>query len=396
MIQNPYLLAASFLGLAFFVKWARTRPGFAWAFHYLPVPFWCYFLPMVAATFRFFPSESPLYKLISTYILPVCLPFLLINVDLRSLVALGRPALVVMAAGMAGIMTGSVAGYALLHRWLPPDAWRSVAALSASWTGGSANMLAVKEALSAPESVFAPVVVVDTFGAYGWMAWLIFLAGFEKRFNALNGADAPSDKPARPLAAADSVIDRQVSSVELSPRRTVPWAAVPAAAVCLGLLSVFIGRRLPELGSILSRGTWTILIVTTLSLLLSLTGFFSKEPERTERTGTTLLYILLVSMGARANLVAIWDAPLFLVLGLILLTVHASFLLAAGRWLKAPLSLLATSSQACVGGTVSTPMVAAVFRPALAPLGLMLAIFGNVVGTYLGLVTASLCRMVVQ
>ena len=46
------------------------------------------------------------------------------------------------------------------------------------------------------------------------------------------------------------------------------------------------------------------------------------------------------------------------------------------------------ASQACVGGYSSAPLVAAIYHPAMAPVGLLLAVLGNVVGTYLGLAVA--------
>jgi uncharacterized membrane protein len=53
---------------------------------------------------------------------------------------------------------------------------------------------------------------------------------------------------------------------------------------------------------------------------------------------------------------------------------------------------LVTSSQANIGGTASTPIVAGIYQPRLAPLGLLLAIAGNVIGTYAGILIAESCR----
>ncbi|HNA60919.1 MAG TPA: DUF819 family protein [Elusimicrobiota bacterium] len=39
---------------------------------------------------------------------------------------------------------------------------------------------------------------------------------------------------------------------------------------------------------------------------------------------------------------------------------------------------------------MSAPMVSAVYRPALSAVGLLLAVTGNVVGTYFGLVVAQI------
>jgi uncharacterized membrane protein len=68
--------------------------------------------------------------------------------------------------------------------------------------------------------------------------------------------------------------------------------------------------------------------------------------------------------------------------------------LIASRLTRTPLCLLATASQANIGGPASTPVVAAIYEPALAPVGLLLGVFGNVIGTYCGLLCAPLCRWV--
>jgi uncharacterized membrane protein len=68
--------------------------------------------------------------------------------------------------------------------------------------------------------------------------------------------------------------------------------------------------------------------------------------------------------------------------------VHALLTLAAIRLLRAPLFFFGAASQACVGGYSSAPVVAAIYHPAMAPVGLLLAVLGNVIGTYAGLLVA--------
>jgi uncharacterized membrane protein len=54
----------------------------------------------------------------------------------------------------------------------------------------------------------------------------------------------------------------------------------------------------------------------------------------------------------------------------------------------------AVGSQANVGGTASASVMAAAFHPALAPVGVLLAVLGYVLGTYGGLVTALMLEQV--
>jgi uncharacterized membrane protein len=69
-------------------------------------------------------------------------------------------------------------------------------------------------------------------------------------------------------------------------------------------------------------------------------------------------------------------------------------LLVVQRWVKAPVFFLAVGSQANVGGAASAPIVAAAFNPALAPVGILLAVAGYVLGTYGGIVCAALLEQV--
>jgi uncharacterized membrane protein len=55
---------------------------------------------------------------------------------------------------------------------------------------------------------------------------------------------------------------------------------------------------------------------------------------------------------------------------------------------------VATGSMANVGGPVSAPIVAGVYHPAMAPVGLLMAVVGYILGIYAGLGTAWLLSLV--
>jgi uncharacterized membrane protein len=57
---------------------------------------------------------------------------------------------------------------------------------------------------------------------------------------------------------------------------------------------------------------------------------------------------------------------------------------------------MAVGSQANVGGAASAPVVAAAFHPALATVGVLLAVLGYVLGTYVGILAAFVLRMVAR
>jgi uncharacterized membrane protein len=73
--------------------------------------------------------------------------------------------------------------------------------------------------------------------------------------------------------------------------------------------------------------------------------------------------------------------------------VHAFGLFLALKIFRAPFFLAATASQACLGGVASSPVVAEVYQKGLGPLGLLLAITGNIFGTYVGILVGQICRI---
>jgi len=91
---------------------------------------------------------------------------------------------------------------------------------------------------------------------------------------------------------------------------------------------------------------------------------------------------------------AVLDTPVFFVAGVVWILIHATFLVVAARLLRAPSFLFATASMANVGGTSTGPITASVYQSALAPVGLLLAVFGMLIGTYAALICAQLCAMV--
>ena len=79
---------------------------------------------------------------------------------------------------------------------------------------------------------------------------------------------------------------------------------------------------------------------------------------------------------------AIFDNPAFFLIGLIWMAIHALLLIIVAKIINAPLFFLAVGSQANVGGAASAPIVASAFHPSLAPVGVLLAVFGYALGTY--------------
>src|SRR5262245_55167150 len=144
---------------------------------------------MISTSLGILPASSPLYSALARYLLPASLVLMLLSAELRSIARLGRTAIVVMAVGSLGIMLGSLLGYELLRPVLPEESWKAVGALTATWTGGSANLVAVATTLGLSSELSGVIIIVDTVVGYSWMGFLIWLAGHQALADRWLGAD---------------------------------------------------------------------------------------------------------------------------------------------------------------------------------------------------------------
>jgi uncharacterized membrane protein len=388
LVTEPTALVAvlaSFVALVFALSRLPALSGF---FDRLPPVIWCYFLPMLATTFGIIPSGSTAYDWMSRYLLPMALFLMMLTIDLPAIGRLGPKALIMMLVGTVGVVLGGPLAYMLFDGLIAdPEAWKGFAALSGSWIGGTANMLAIGESVGVSDSTLAPLIVVDTVVGYGWMALLLLFSAYQTRFDAWVGADR---RMLEETNAALESIDKEKNAV-----------GTPAILVLVGIgLAASVpsrtwGDMLPALGdpTIVSTGTWAVLIAVTAGLLLSFTPARRLERDGASAVGYAALYLLLASIGASADLRAVLQTPVYLLAGVVWISFHALLLLLAAKLLRAPLFYVATGSMANIGGAASAPIVAGVYLPAMAPVGLLMAIAGYVLGIYFGLVCAWLLSM---
>ena len=376
LITDPTAVFGYIAAVAGLIFWASTLPRFRKLFALTPPVIYAYFVPTISAAVGIIPGDSPVYGWMTRYLLLVALILLMLSVDLKSILRLGPMALFMVVAGSVGIVLGAVVSFLLFGAFLPEESWKAFAALSGSWIGGTANMVAIAESVGTPDALMGPIIVIDTVVGYGWMGLLLFFSAFQHRFDAsINAHTEKIEETNRRLA--DVAEHRH-------PLTTATSVIIVGVGFGSAILAAVIGDRLPALGdpTIISHTTWAVLIVVTGGLALSFTPVSRLEEYGASRFGYTALYLLLGAIGAQANLRAVIEAPAFLAAGVVWIGVHALVLLAAARVVRAPLFFFATSSMANIGGVASAPIVAGVYHRAMAPVGLLMAVVGYVLGIY--------------
>ncbi len=379
MITDSTHLFAFLAGILGLVFWLSTLKPLQKLFTYLPPVIWAYFVPMFATTFGIIPGQAEVYEWMRTHFLLIALFLIMLSVDVPAILKLGRLAFIMMIAGTIGIVLGGPIAYAVFKGALPPEAWKGFAALSGSWIGGSANMLAVQAHVGTPDSMMGPIIVVDTVVGYGWMGVLLFLSTFQNRFDKWVGADTNAIAETNAKFAA---LDQTRRPTDLGDFAILVGLGIVGAIGAILLADVLPVVRTPSGTTIIGTGTWRVLLVVTVGLALSFTKVQKLEEVGASKVGYAALYLLLTAIGAQADLKAVLTTPVFLVAGALWIAVHIVILFTTAKIFRAPLFFVATGSMANIGGAASAPVVAGVYHPALAPVGVLMAVAGYILGIY--------------
>jgi uncharacterized membrane protein len=291
-----------------------------------------------------------------------------------------------------------------------PDAiWRGLATIAGSWIGGGANQTAMKEIFGASNALFSAMIVVDVVVANIWMAFLLFGAGMSDKLDKRLKADNSAIMDLKTRVEQQQVSNARVASfTDVLMILAVGFGMVAFAHFFSDLIAPaidgFISAKLeadPESGyrlftSFGSGFFWLVVLATVGGVLLSLTRFRKLEGAGASKFGSAFLYILVATIGMQMNLGQLfreWEIFKYIItIGFIWIAIHITILLLVGKAIKAPFFFIAVGSQANIGGAASAPIVASAFSPALAPVGVLLAVLGYAIGTF----GAILCAILMQ
>ena len=401
LVQEPVAVLAILLAvLAGLFGAAGTERGRSF-FNTIPLLVFAYFIPTALSNVGIIPVEGDfvLYKFVKDWLLPASLILFTMSVDIPAVLRLGPKQLALFLVGTATIVIGGPLAYLLLGGMVPESmgdqAWKGLAALSGSWIGGGANFVAIGESVGATDDTMGKIIVVDVALANIWMAVLLFFAAREETMDRRINADRTSlEELRRKSEAFQAQVARPVTLPDMLLMLLLAIGgtvlASTAAVYCAWLTVEFA----PQLSSILGEFAWKVLIATGVGVGISYTPLRNLEGAGASKIGSVFLYLLVATIGAKAQFAAVLDVPSLLAIGAVWITFHAAVLLLLRRLLRAPIFCMAVGSQANIGGAASAPVVAAAFHPALAPVGVLMGVLGYALGTAAGLVCAGLLQWV--
>nr|CAD67693.1 hypothetical protein [Shewanella frigidimarina NCIMB 400] len=362
----------------------------------------CYVVPSLFNTFHIVDmANSQLSFIASRYIMPACLTLLIISVDIKSMLLLGPKIIILFFIGTLGIILGAPLTLYLFSIISPSSlAGMVMAQLGVPWLRRLAlgwwycNQFAMKE-ISMGRYMFAIMISVNVVFSALWMAFLLMCAPHADKIDIKIGADV---KGIRLLV--DGIHLRNTKPALLPNLKGYVFIFAVAFGVT-GLahwgadeLVPFFGQHYPESGkwSFTSHFFWIVIIVTSTSIGLSYTKIKHLEQLGASKISTVLLYFLIATMGLKMDLTMINDFPIYFAIGFVWLMIHALLVIIAGVLMKAPVAYMAISSQCCIGGAASSPVVAMAFNRHLAPVAVIFSVFGYAWANYMVWICAEMMK----
>jgi uncharacterized membrane protein len=310
-------------------------------------------------------------------LVPALLFLLMINCDLRAIWALGPRVLAVFACTSVSLFVAFIGTFLIYRGWLPGDTWQPLGALSGSWVGGTANMIAVKQSIGMSDALLAMSLLTDALCYSMWVVVLFSVARLAPAFN----------RWTRAKSSGDLVVAEAKPTGPTTPESVLLWLGM---ALLAAALAGWLATKLP-VSSMLSATTWTILLATAAGLVMAHTPL-ARYPGAGTISGALLISVVAV-LASQSNFHGIGAAPLYLLCGVTVIAIHAVLLVGFAKLFRFDLFLCGIASLAHIGGVAATPILAASYSKSLVPVGILLALLGYILGTGFGIVVAHLMSM---
>lgn len=318
------------------------------------------------------PAQAPVYDAVWTYLVPLAIPLLLFQGDLRRILRESGPTLAAFLVGAAGTLAGVLAAYHLIP--LGPEAERLAGIFAATYIGGSMNYMATAEAVGLRSGdLLTAGVAADNLMMTVYFLVLFALPSVPalQRLYRRGGESFWSWRQETRAAEEPNRI------APLEPRR-VATALAASAGICT------VGFGIQEVVGWQGSG---ILVLTALTVGLATScPVWVDQLQGAEGLGTFLMQVFFAVIGASAHIGTVLTVgPVLFAFAGLILAVHLGVLLAAGKALGLTLPELCVASNANMGGpTTAAAMAAAKRWRALIIPAVLVGTLGYATGTFIG------------
>ena len=362
-------------------KWSAKVPGAVIAL----------IIAISFSSFNIIPTDAAVYDMVWAYVVPIAIPLLLFQVNVKSIFTESRRLLFIFLLSSIGTIVGAFIAFFIFKDWIP-ELDKISGMMSASYIGGGVNFAAMTAKLAPTKDMVASTIVADNLIMALYFIVLLTISAmswFRKRFktpyideiekNAGNKDEnlAASYWQPRNISLKDIAINMGASLLIVAVSFTLADGLKPLRSMVDHL----------ALEILVSFITDPYLILTTLTFLVIY--IFQKPFQKlngSQELGTYMVYLFFVVIGIPASIpMILQNAPLLLLFVITIMLINLVVSLLFGKLFKFTLEEILLACNANVGGptTAAAMAISKGWRTLVGPI-LVIGTVGYVVGNYAG------------
>ena len=349
-------------------------------------------LALTVANLGIVPFASPTYSMINKYLVPLAVPMLLFDSDLKRVMSDTGSLLLCFGLGALATVIGTLVAFPLVRlSSLGTDVgWRVACALAARHIGGAINFVAVAETLNIPGTAVSAAIAADNVVVALYFAFLFYISipGEETSSLGKQSGDEEILSESIEIVTDPEDVTSDNTGISLSTLGT----------------AITVSSLLVTLGSILTRaflppGTSALPLMSVLTVAAA--TFFPKFFQSIRSAGTAIgiffIQMFFAASGAAGNLgLVLRSAPSLFAFSALQILVHFGTLMFLGRGIffqrLEPRELYLASNANVGGPTTAAAMAQAKQWNRLVLPALLVGILGYATATGIALALGPILR----
>ncbi len=373
--SNSLAIIALLFSVVAIACWIETRPRIG-QFAVIGIIFSC----MLLNGLHILPHAAPIYKIISQYFVPLAIPLMLFNADIKRIwQESGRVFIAFFCATFATIMAAILAiNLTAIHA--DESLWAGI--VTAGFIGSSGNTVAVAAALDKSADPFFGLLLASMYVVtVPFVALMLALPSIPRLwlwFSPNKEKPSSDDQPSQNQTAQSSAVSMLQSSAAVT-------TSSLSACLALSALICWIGDYLAE---ITSFAPMKFLAISLISIMFA--SILPKQAAKLhghQQVGHILLYMIFAIIGVQVDFSqALASGGQIMVFAFILLSGHLIIVSLLGRLLKIAGPELLIASNACLLGPPTAAAMAASrgWNHLITP-GILCGVLGYAVANFIGI-----------